>query len=247
MVFSIVMAAFNAEHTVSDSIVSVLHQSFSEWELIVVDDGSVDGTREIVGALKNTDCRISSVCNNRGKGVSGARNTGIELAKGRYICFLDSDDLWANSKLINQYNYLQKNDVPFIYSNYYAFKSHEKPECGTLFVAPDVVDYQRMLKTCSIGCLTAVYDSLYFGKVYFPEMPKEDYALWLNLLRECGSAYNTGGADAFYRLQNKSLSSNKLKELLRQYNVLRSQGNLSIVKIAYLLFHYVINGIRKYG
>lgn len=247
--FSIIMPAYNAEHYIQTAVMSVIGQSYPHWELLIIDDDSTDNTKCLIEQFAKQDSRIKLLNNEFKKGAAGARNTGISHAQFQYITFLDSDDFWKKSKLKNQLTAFQQSGHKLIYSDYYVVSENatlDDPMIKNTFNAPKQLSFEDMLRTCSIGCLTAAYDAEYFGKVMFPDSPKEDYALWLCLLKKCTVASNTGHVDAFYRQTPGSLSSNKIQEFSRQAHVLRHYGNVSGPKLLLNLITYTYYGLTKY-
>lgn len=247
--FSIIMPAFNSEKYILDAVESVIRQSYEDWELLIVDDSSTDSTLSLLKYTFSNEPRIKILSNKFKKGASGARNTGIETAQYRYISFLDSDDMWQKDKLRNQFDTLVNKGAKLVYSNYYVIdnkSSMEKLNVISSFVAPPTVDLKSMLKTCSIGCLTATYDSNFFGKVYFPDSPKEDYALWLILIDKCERAFNSGHFDAYYRITPGSISSNKFREIGKQLYVIRNYGRVTGFRIFINILFYICYGLIKY-
>lgn len=236
------MPAYNAGETIRDSINSILLQSFDNWELIVCDDNSSDDTYDIVSSFK--DERIKIISNEYAKGAAGARNWAIDNSRGRFIAFLDSDDLWTELKLERQIDFMLKNNVSFSFGDYNVINEHE---CKTgLFKAPDYADFNSLLKSCGIGCLTVMLDKTIVKNIVFPHFYKEDYFLWLNILKEYNIvAYNMGFVCATYRLSSKSLSSNKIKEISRQWNVLGKFVDGFFCK-GYYLSCYIISGLKKH-
>lgn len=212
-IISIIMPAYNASSFISESIDSVLNQSYGNWELIIVNDNSSDTTVDVVTPYL-ADERIKLINNTANLGGAGSRNVAIKESKGRYIAFLDSDDLWHKNKLSSHIEFMKDNEVGFTYSNYQQFYNDKN---NALIMAPIKVNYKQMLKSNFIGCLTVVYDTSLFGKFYFPETKKRhDFALWLNMLKKFDFAYNVGEVLANYRVHNASLSSNK-KDAFQSY------------------------------
>ena len=240
---SIIMPSYNSSKFIEKSINSVLNQTYQNWELIIVDDNSKDNSLEIIKSFK--DSRIKSFHNGRNLGAARSRNRAIKKAKGRYIAFLDSDDLWKEDKLEKQISFMQKNSIDFSYSAYDLIDEEDKL-LGS-FTPPKKVNYKDLLKTCSIGCLTAIYDTKNFGKVYMPDIPKgQDYGLWLKILKKIEFAYSFDEPLAIYRIRKKSISSNKLKAIKHQWNIYRNLEKLSHFSSFYYLLHYGYNGIKKY-
>ncbi len=262
---SIIMPALNAGKTISESIESVLAQSFSNWELIVIDDGSTDNTLEILSTYKKKDSRINIFSTNGRTGPANARNIGITAAKGRYCAFLDSDDLWSKEKLSRQIKFMQENDIYISFTAYRKIDEHG--HISESFVqAPKSVSYSDILKSNSIGCLTAIFDLTEFPDARMPDLGAredlrfwlsllkqarighEDYGFWLGLLRNQRRRYLAYGINeplAFYRVGHASLSSNKRKAAIYQWLVYRKLEEMSILKSIYYFSIYAIKGFLK--
>lgn len=249
--FSIIMPAYNAEKFIADSIRSVLLQTFEDFELIIIDDSSNDSTREIIEFYSNQDVRIKFLTNMYKKGAAGARNTGIFHATHRFICFLDSDDCWGPEKLEVQYRFMIESGCPITYSDYHVVGngfnfSDDLNKPHFIFHAKNKVSFANIRLSCDLGCLTVAYDTNFYGKVFLPESPKEDYALWLILLKKNIVARKFPGVHAYYRLSRNSLSSNKFREIQRQALVLHEYGGVPYVLLPFFLFFYICKGVLKY-
>ena len=244
-VVSVVTPMHNAADTIKESVDSVRAQTFQAWEMIVVDDGSEDASVAIVRDIMREEPRLRLLQNDTAKGAAAARNKAIEAAKGRYIAFLDADDVWLEHKLETQLDLMKKNDAAMVYSPYYI--ADETLSRRRLFVPPPRVAYEDLLKTCSIGCLTAMYDSKKVGKRLMPDISRrQDYALWLQIVKEFGSAISTDEPTALYRLMRGSVSSNKLRAAIYQWKVYRDIEKLPWHQAIYYLGWYAWYGIKKY-
>lgn len=243
MLISIVMPSFNSGDTIKDSIESVLLQKYKLWELIICDDGSSDNTIDIINNF--SDSRITIIKNKNLKGAAGARNSGIERISGEFLCFLDSDDIWAEDKLDVQLNFMISKKADFSYGSYYTF-DHSITEPKGIFVPPETISFKRLLKSCDIGCLTVMLRVDSFKEFSFPYISKEDYAAWICCLKSGITAHKYPGSYAYYRLSKNSLSSNKLKEIERQFCVVRKFGNVGFLKAVAYLCDYIIKGIVKH-
>lgn len=241
---SIIMPAYNSAEFIRQSIESVMNQIYPYWELLVVDDHSTDGTREIVQSY--ADKRICCICQSKNNGVAVARNVGINAAKGRYIAFLDSDDLWLPNKLMKQISFMKKNKYHFTYTEYRPFVDLPS-NAGKLVRTSDFVDYRSLLKGNDIGCLTVMLDRAYYGKVEMPSVRHEDYVTWLNLLKPGRCAYSLHEDLARYRKSNTSLTANKWESLQWTWEVYRKTQHLSLLESAYYFSIYAIRGLRKHG
>lgn len=211
------MPAYNAAATISESIESVQSQDFDNWELLVIDDTSDDNTTRIVSQMK--DSRIHLLPNVKMKGAAGARNTGLDQAKGRYIAFLDADDLWHKSKLSLQVNILEETHAPLTYAGFYRERNGKVVSVAR---PPARVDYATLLNGNVIGCLTAMYDTRLCGKVPMPLIRRRhDFALWLQLLKAHGVAHGITEPLATLRLSGASLSANKLSSTYDTWRMYR--------------------------
>jgi teichuronic acid biosynthesis glycosyltransferase TuaG len=244
MLVSVITPLHNASTFISQTIQSVLDQTYQYWEMIIVDDCSTDNSVEIVETFINQDNRIHLYKLAANSGAAAARNFAIEKAKGRFIAFLDSDDMWNPEKLELQISYMLKHGYAFTFGAY--DKIDEKGKAIGHIDVPEKVGYADLLKTCSIGCLTAVYDTSVTGKVFMPIINKrQDYGLWLRLLKILPYAHGLNVSLAKYRVRQESLSGNKLKAARYQWKIYREIENLSLVKSAYYFTNYFSHGFFK--
>lgn len=228
---SIIMPCYNVESYLRESVNSVIEQTYDNWELIIVDDCSTDNSYVLMKELSLLDNRIKISQNTANAGGAQTRNNGIDIATGRYIAYLDSDDLWEAEKLSSQIKFMESNNVGFSYSNYRQFCLGSN---DVVISAPEYVSYDDMIKCNFIGCLTVVYDTKPFGKFYFPLTKKRhDYALWLNMLKEFKSAHNVGGLLARYRVHSNSLSAKKVDAFQSYFYVLYNLQRVSFFKSIY--------------
>ena len=245
MLVSIIMPARNAEKFIEETLDSVLAQSYSNWELLIADDGSSDSTRDIIEQYMKEDVRIKLILLTEKHGPGLARNRAIEMAQGKYIAFLDSDDLWTSDKLEKQIAFMQENDLAFSYASYYSID--EEGEQIGMFKTKESISYSSILKTCSIGCLTAVYNSEKLGKMYMPNLDKgEDYALWLNIMKKISHTKGILEPLGYYRIRVSSASSDKLNAAKKQWYVYREIEKLNLFKSIYYMVHYAYYGFKKY-
>ena len=242
---SIIMPNYNSEKYISQTINSVLNQTYQNWELIIVDDKSTDNSPNIIKEFIKNDNRIKLTILETNSGRPALpRNIGIKKAQGDFIAFLDSDDLWYKDKLKLQLDFMIKNNYYFTYSAYDVIDENNK--LISSFTPPMKLSYNDLLKTNSIGCLSAIYDVNYFGKVYMEDVGHEDYTLWLKLLKKVDFAYGMDKKLAQYRKITSSISSNKFKVLFWQWKIYRDIEKLSLLKSAYNFIFYVYNGLIKY-
>ncbi|MGL4865849.1 MAG: glycosyltransferase family 2 protein [Cetobacterium sp.] len=242
---SVIMPAYNAERFIKESIESVISQSYKNWELLIINDFSNDLTQLIIKDYCKKDKRVKLLEQEENKGVVKARNRGIKESKGKYIAFLDSDDLWENDKLEIQIKYMQDNEVYMTYTGYSYIS--ENGDFIKEICVPKSLNYKQALKGNQIGCLTVIIDKSKIGNFEMPNLKHEDYATWLNILKNNTVAYGILENLAKYRKVNNSLSSNKLKTIGWTWNILKNNQKLnSIVSLYYLLCH-IKQALKKHS
>ena len=242
---SIITPSYNSERFIAECIESVIAQSYQNWEMIIVDDGSTDGSLEIIQQYVNRDYRVIVIENRENLGASESRNIAIDSASGEYIAFLDSDDLWKSQKLEIQIELMESEGVALSYSNYDTID-----ENGYLigeYIAPSKVTYQDMLRTSLIGTLTTIYSVKILGKIYFKDIGHEDYALKLAILKHIDYAVGAKESLAQYRVVKNSLSGNKLKSALWQWRIYRDEEKIPLFKAISYFISYTYNGFTKYS
>lgn len=243
-VISVITPSYNSEKTLPHTLNSVLAQTFPEWELLVVDDCSPDNANTLIETYAARDSRIRLIKLDENGGAAVARNTAIEQARGRYIAFLDSDDRWFPTKLEKQLRFMQENDVAFSYTAYE--KLDEQGDLAGVVGVPERVSYKDLLKVCSIGCLTAMYDTESLGKVYMPLIRKrQDLGLWLRILKQIPYAYGMNEVLAQYQLRSGSISANKYNAAFYTWRLYREIEKLNFCRAGYFFSHYAVNGILR--
>ncbi len=240
---SVIMPTYNSSNTVVDSINSVSHQSYDNWELIITDDCSEDNTVDLIEKMAIDEPRISIAVNDKNRGAGFSRNASIERASGKYIAFLDADDLWSTNKLEMQISFMEKNNYFFTFTSYQMF-SHLGD--GKIINAPESVSYNELLYGNVIGCLTAVYNAEALGKQRMPLIRKrQDMGLWLTLLTKCSKAYGLPDILAKYRTDS-GMTQNKMNVAKYQWEFYREVVKLGLLKSSWYFFWYAINGIKKH-
>ena len=245
MLISIIIPSYNSATFISQTIESVLAQSYQDWEMIIVDDCSSDNSIDIIKNYTKKNSAIKLITLNKNCGVANARNVGLENAKGDYIAFLDSDDLWDKNKLQEQINFMVHNNIPLSYTSY--IKIDEEGKVIGKVIAPEWVDYKKMLKSNYIACSSAIVkrDALY--NLYFPPLRlRQDHAFWLSLLKKGIIAYGVNEPLLHYRVRKKSISSNKAVAAYYQWKLYRAFEKLPIYKSVWYFFNYAILGLVKY-
>ncbi len=208
---SVITPSYNASEYIEDTIQSVLHQSHPHWEMIIADDCSTDGTRDILRQYEQKDERIRVVYLDKNGGAAAARNTALKHAKGRYVAFLDSDDRWKKEKLQKQLAFMAERSCAFSFTGYSVMEQDGTPTDKTI-QAPESLSYDEALKNTIIGCLTVMIDREQTGQIQMPDIrTRQDLATWLSLLKRGFTAYGLNECLSEYRLVQNSISSNKWK------------------------------------
>lgn len=225
---SIITPTFNSEKFIAETIISVQQQTYANWEMIVVDDCSTDKTEEIISHFAKQDPRIKFIPLQKNSGAGVARNLAVQMAKGRFIAFLDADDLWKSLKLEKQVDFLLSNNFPFTFSFYDCIN-----EDGTLLnrriESPKKLSYTHLFFCNFVGNLTGIYDVNYFGKIPISNLRKrQDWMVWLTILKEIKIAKPVPESLAFYRVRPDSISSSKGSLLKHNYAVYRQFHKFNI-------------------
>lgn len=243
---SIVMPAYNAQKTITDSVKSVLAQTYQNWELIVIDDCSSDNVYDMIQELFNTEFRIILMRNEKNMGVSETRNKGVSQAKGKWIAFLDSDDCWLPEKLEKQIQVIrEKSDASLVFTGS-AFLDSGGRKSGYFLKVPESISYKELLKQNIISCSSVLVRKELIRK-YPMKMDEmhEDYAVWLQILRAGYHAYGINEPLLEYRLSEKSKSGDKRKAAIMTYKVYKYIG-LNRFQICYYFFFYMWRNLKKY-
>ena len=242
---SIITPVYNAEMFLSDTIKSVQNQTYKNWEMLLVDDCSKDNSAQIIKEFQKYDDRIKYIKLEKNSGASVSRNTGIKNAKGRFIAFVDSDDIWKPEKLEVQVKYMLENNLGFTFTSY-RYMKEDGELTNKVAKAPSKINYNGLLKNTIIGCSTVLIDK---NIVEYFEMPLvrrgQDTATWLQILRKEKYAYGIDKDLVDYRLVGESLSSNKIIALKRTWNTYRNVEKLGLIKSSYVFCFYVFNAIKK--
>lgn len=243
---SIITPVYNASRFIEETIKSVQAQTYKEWEMILVDDCSTDNSYEIINRYSKEDDRIKYIRLEKNSGAAVARNTAISNAKGKYIAFLDSDDIWYENKLEKQINFMKDKNIGFSFTSY-ELMSEDGELLNKTINVPNQIDYNKYLKNTIIGCLSVIIDIEKLGDFRMPNIrSNQDMATWLYIMkdRKC-IAYGLNECLAKYRLVNGSISNNKVKAAKSVWNVYRNIENLSFIKSSYVFVGYAINAVLK--
>ena len=243
---SIITPSYNSAKYIAETIQSVQNQSYDNWEMIIVDDCSLDNSEEVIIEIQKTDSRIHFFKLNQNSGSGVARNIGIEKAAGDFMTFIDSDDIWFSDFIKNSVETIQNTKIPFVFSSYK--RSNEDLEfVYSDFIVPQKVTYTDILKSNSISCLTAFLDIKDLGKKYMPKIRKrQDMGLWLQYLKEIPYAYGIQEPQAIYRIRENSLSRKKADLLKYQWEFYREVEKLSVFQSVYYMFQWMYRGFMKY-
>lgn len=242
----VIMPAYNAGRFVEEAIRSVMGQSFRDWELLVIDDGSKDDTVEVVQRLCREDDRIKLLENPRNMGVSYTRNRGLELCNGRYAALLDSDDVWLPHKLEKQLALAQSTGADIVYCSYGIMDAQGKPARAD-YLVPGSADLKVLLRENVIGCSTVLLSPEVAGKHRFEKgFQHEDYVLWLRLLRDGYRAAGCTEVLARWRYVADSRSFDKRKSAGSRWKIYREYLHLPLLQSAWAFCGYAVSSLKKY-
>lgn len=245
---SIIIPVYNANQYIEATVATVLAQTYDNWELLLVDDGSADGSYETILRLEREDTtgRIKSLRPTEHGTAARARNYGLDNAKGRYIAFLDADDLWEKDKLLKELNFLKENQAGFVFTGY---EFADATGCGTgkIVKVPRTLNYRQALKNTTIFTSTVLIDTEVIDRelIRMPEIKSEDTATWYQILRNGHLAYGLNENLVKYRRVANSLSSNKLEALRRIWNLYRKAEKLSVPYSAYNFVFWAFRAVLR--
>jgi teichuronic acid biosynthesis glycosyltransferase TuaG len=243
-VVSVITPAYNAEAFIVETIASVQAQTLADWELLVADDASTDHTAAIVEAAAVADSRIRLIRLERNGGVARARNAALSAARGRFVAFLDSDDLWLPQKLERQLAFMRAQDAAVSYT---AFRRVDETgtRVGRLVPVPARLSYRQLLKNTAIATLTGMVDTAKTGPIRMTEARRDDYILWLSLLKRGFVARGLQQDLARYRVVRDSLSSKPKRSAAWVWDVYRKVEKLGPLQAAWCMAHYGARAIMK--
>ncbi|QXP60680.1 glycosyltransferase family 2 protein [Olleya sp. HaHaR_3_96] len=237
---SIITPLYNSEAFLEETITSVLNQSYSNWELLLVDDCSIDNTMVLANKYSANYSNIIVLKNQSNAGAAVSRNKGITEAKGVFVAFLDADDLWKPNKLEVQIKFMQANNCVVSYTSYEQIDEFSKPLHRLVKVLPEL-SYNKFLKTNYIGNLTGMYNASVIGEIMAPNLRKrQDWLLWLSAIKMSGKpALGISESLAYYRVRRDSISSNKLALLKHNYWVYKKGLRYSTLKSLYRMLIFI--------
>lgn len=245
--FSIIIAVYNCEKYIIETLKSICEQTFEDYEVIIVDDCSSDNTFSIIeDYIANKDV-FALYSNDKNMGVAFSRNFAIDKAHGEYICLLDGDDVWVANKLETQYEVLKDQQLDGCYTSY-AFIDEQSKSIGKPYIVREgVLRYEKMLRQNFIGCSTiAIKSDILKNKKFSKDVAHEDYALWLKLIRIGFKLQGISKVLVTYRITKGSRSHNKIKAAINRFKIYRKCEKLSLSKSIRLFVLYSVSGIIKH-
>ncbi len=245
---SIIVPVYNVKKYIVETMDCVRRQTYDNWELLLVEDGSSDGTAEAIeDYVKRTgDERIRLIRQPSNMGAARARNRGLAEAQGRYITYLDADDLWVPEKLERQLAFVQGKQAAFAFTGY-EFADENGEGTGKVVRVPETLSYKEALKNTTIFTTTVMFDTARIGKdmLEMPIIKSEDTALWWKVLRSGYTAYGLDENLVKYRRAGKSLSSNKLEALRRIWNLYRKAEGMNVISSAYHFCFWAVRAVKR--
>lgn len=242
---SIITPSYNCGQYIGETIESIQAQTYHNWEMIIVDDKSMDNTAEIVKQYAAKDKRIKYKKLKKNSGAAFARTVSMNLARGQYMAFCDSDDLWMRDKLERQLAFMKRTGYPFICTAYEQI-DEEGNRLGKIIYPKEKCDYNRLLLDCPVGNSTVMYDVSIMGKFKVPDIRKRnDDALWLQMLKK--EKYIWGMDDVLmqYRIRKGSISNNKLKVIKYHWILYREIEHLNVVRSLFHLGYWCVIKLFK--
>ena len=243
---SIVVPVYNAEKFLDDTIQTVLDQTYLNWELLFVNDCSLDRSVEIIKKYLQQEGRIKLFTNARNSGAALSRNKGIDEAVGDYIAFLDADDLWEPTKLEKQVAFMQRNDYAFSFTGY-EFADEKGVPNGKKVSVPAILSYRQALRNTIISTITVMFDMSQLTKadIHMPNVKSEDTACWWKVLKTVDFAYGMPEILSYYRRTSGTLSANKTEAIKRIWNLYRNVEKLNSLTACYCFAGYAYNTVNK--
>lgn len=241
---SIITPVYNSEEYLEETILSVINQTYKNWELLLIDDCSTDGSYKIIEKYL-VDERMKYFKNKKNSGPAITRNIGLNETKGEYIALLDSDDFWKKDKLKNQVEFMIKNNLNLSHGNYYF--CNLKGEIIKNIKVTEKINYKTLLKENQFKTMTMMIKKEILENVRFQNIKHEDFAFFLDILKKIDfSLADIDKDDSFCRIGKISVSSNKLKSAIWTWNIYRKYEKLNLIQSVYYFGNYVYRGLRKY-
>lgn len=244
---SIIVPVYNAEKFIRETIDCVIAQTYSHWELLLVEDGSRDNTVAVIeDYIRNGEKRIRLIRQPENMGAARARNRGLQEALGRYIAYLDADDIWLPEKLEHELAFLEEKNAAFAFTGY-EFADENGRGTGKVVHVPETLNYRQALSNTTIFTTTVMFDTQKISKDFLemPVIKSEDTALWWKVLRNGYTAFGLDENLAKYRRPGKSLSSNKLEALRRIWNLYRKSEGMGVINSAWHFCFWAVRAVKR--
>ncbi len=245
---SIIVPVYNAEKYILETLACVVAQTYPRWELLLVEDGSGDSSASVIEAyIENSgETRMRLIRQHVNRGAAMARNRGLREAAGRYIAYLDADDLWPPEKLERELKFMEERGAAFAFTGY-EFADERGKGTGRVVRVPETLSYRQALRNTTIFTTTVMFDTDKIDKelLEMPMIKSEDTALWWKVLRSGYTAYGLDENLAKYRRQGKTLSSNKLEALRRIWNLYRRAEGMSVLGSAWHFCFWAVRAVKR--
>lgn len=245
---SIIVPVYNAEKFIRETMDCVIAQTYPCWELLLVEDGSRDNSVEIIETYirDSGEERIRLICQPENMGAAKARNRGLQEAKGRYIAYLDADDLWLPEKLEHELAFIREKDAAFVFTGY-EFADENGKGTGKIVHVPETLNYRQALSNTTIFTTTVMFDTQKISKelLEMPVIKSEDTALWWKVLRNGYTAFGLDENLVKYRRTGKSLSSNKLEAVRRIWNLYRKAEGMGVLDSAWHFCFWAVRAVSR--
>ena len=243
MLVSIIIPYYKKKNYIKKTINSILRQTYKKFEVIIINDEPGELSKNILSFLQKKDSRIKIINNKKNIGAGKSRNKGIKIAKGKYIAFIDSDDLWKKNKLIKQIEFMHKKNIEISHTSYEIIDNNSVIK-GTR--QAKIMNYKKLIKSCDIGLSTVILKKSLIENLRFPNLKtKEDYVLWLKITKKGKTIHALNTKLTQWRKSNNSLSSSVVRKLIDGYYVYRFCLKFNVIKSLYSLLVLSINFLNK--
>ena len=243
---SIIVAAYNSEKYIKYCVNSIINQSYKNWECIIIDDSSTDNTNKLIYLLVKNDKRFIIKRNEVNIGPGNSRNIGIKLARGRFITFIDSDDIWSENKLKDHINFIKNNNFKISHANYGYIDDNGKKLNKEFIVSKKPVGFKNLLKRTEMSCLTTIYDSSQIGKFYMSnDRRRQDFYLWLSILKKGHYSIGFQKTQSYYRLHSNQ-KPKKINFILDHFLFLKNKIKIDFFSSIFYTLYYVWGALKRY-